>query len=30
VLAIVVEVPASMLGGSNLNIWGTTHRASDN
>jgi hypothetical protein len=27
VLAIVVEVPISMLGGPNLNIWGTTSRA---
>jgi hypothetical protein len=26
VLAIVVEVPISMLGGSSLNVWGTTSR----
>lgn len=27
VLAIVIEVPISMLGGPNLNVWGTTSRA---
>jgi hypothetical protein len=29
VLAIAVEVPAAMLGGTRLNVWGTTHRVAD-
>lgn len=29
VLAIAVEVPATMLGGTQLNVWATTHRVAD-